>query len=53
MIYLMKKMKTSDTKLMFYANLWFEAMQLARSTTLPDWYQRKRDSADSGVSNIG
>jgi hypothetical protein len=38
---------------MFYTNLWFEAMQLARSTTLPDWYIRKRDSADSGVSNIG
>ncbi len=48
-----EKMKSSDTKLIFYTNLWFEAMQLARSTTLPDWYIRKRDSADSGVSNIG
>jgi hypothetical protein len=48
-----EKMKSSDTRLIFYTNLWFEAMQLARSTTLPEWYVRKRDSADSGVSNIG
>lgn len=46
------KMKNSDTRLTFYTNLWSEAMQLARSTTLPEWYTRKRDSADSGVSNI-
>jgi hypothetical protein len=46
-------MKNSDTKLIFYTNLWFEAIQLARSTTLPNWYIRKRDSADSGVSNSG
>jgi hypothetical protein len=48
-----EKSKSSESKLMFYTNLWFEAMQLGRSTTLPDWYIRKRDSADSGVSNIG
>ncbi len=47
------KMKNSDTKLIFYTNLWYETMQLARSTTLPEWYIRKRDSADSGVSNVG
>jgi hypothetical protein len=45
-------MKNSDTKLIFYTNLWFEAIQLARSTTLPNWYIRKRDSADSGISAV-
>ncbi|CAF3455254.1 unnamed protein product [Rotaria socialis] len=48
-----EQLKTTDSKLTFYANLWHEAMQLARSTTLPDWYIRKRDSTDSGVSNVG
>lgn len=48
-----EKLTNAGTKLNFYVNLWFEAIQLARSTTLPDWYIRKRDSADSGVSNIG
>jgi hypothetical protein len=47
------KRKNSDTKLIFYTNLWLEAIQLARSTTLPEWYTRKRNSADSGVSNDG
>lgn len=50
--FLDEKIKTADNKLTFYINLWFETMQLARSTTLPEWYTRKRDSADSGVSNI-
>ncbi len=48
-----EKMKNSDNKLTFYTNLWHEAMNLARSTTLPVWYIRKRDSSDSGVSNVG
>lgn len=48
-----EKLKNSESRLIFYTNLWYEAMQLASSTTLPDWYVRKRDSADSGVSNIG
>ena len=48
-----EKLKNSENRLTFYANLWLEAMQLARSTTLPDWYIRKRVSADSGVSNVG
>lgn len=51
--FLDEKLKSSDNKLTFYVNLWYETMQLARSTTFPDWYLRKRDSADSGVSNIG
>jgi hypothetical protein len=45
--------KNFDTKLAFYTNLWKEAMELARNITLPEWYIRKRDSADSGVSNVG
>ncbi|CAF1194924.1 unnamed protein product [Rotaria sordida] len=48
-----EKLKNFDNKLTFYTNLWLEAMQLARSTTLPEWYIRKRDSADSGVSIVG
>ncbi|CAF4978864.1 unnamed protein product [Rotaria magnacalcarata] len=48
-----EQLKTVDSQLTFYANLWYETMQLARSTTLPDWYIRKRDSTDSGVSNVG
>ncbi len=48
-----EKAKSAESKLIFYTNLWLEAMEHARSTTLPDWYIRKRDSADSGVSNIG
>jgi len=48
-----EKMKNADTRLIFYTNLWHEAMELARSTTLPEWYTRKRDSADSGMSNDG
>ncbi|CAF4538087.1 unnamed protein product [Rotaria sp. Silwood1] len=48
-----EKLKNSDNKLTFYTNLWYEAMRLARSTTLPEWYIRKRDSSDSGVSNVG
>lgn len=48
-----EKLKNSESRLMFYTNLWYEAMQLARSTTLPDWYIRKRVSADSGVSYSG
>jgi hypothetical protein len=51
--FLNDKIKTFDTKLTFYTNLWHEAMQLARLTALPEWYIRKRDSADSGVSNVG
>ncbi|CAF1473220.1 unnamed protein product [Adineta steineri] len=48
-----EKIKNSTNKLKCYTDLWFEAMQLAQSTSLPVWYIRKRDSADSGVSNIG
>ncbi|CAF1238296.1 unnamed protein product [Adineta ricciae] len=33
----------------FYVKLWYEAIQLARSATVPTWYERKRHSADSGI----
>ncbi|CAF1574678.1 unnamed protein product [Adineta ricciae] len=48
-----EKLKNSTSNLNFYTDLWFEAIQLARSTTLPTWYVRNRDSSDSGVSNVG
>lgn len=48
-----QKMKNVEIKLAFYADLWHEAFELARSTTVPLWYTRKRDSSDSGVSNVG
>ncbi|UJR15044.1 hypothetical protein I4U23_002017 [Adineta vaga] len=48
-----ENLKNSANKTTFYTDLWFAAMQLARSTTLPTWYIRKRDSSDSGVSIVG
>ena len=49
--YIEGQLKNSSNELTFYTNLWYETMQLASSTTLPEWYTRKRDSSDSGVSN--
>ena len=46
------KLADSTGKLNFYADLWYEAMEMARSLSLPTWYTRKRDSSDSGVSNV-
>lgn len=42
--------KTSFDRLSFSVNLWFEAIQLAKSKCLPGWYLQKRISSDSGVS---
>lgn len=39
-------------KALFYAKMWFDAMQLARFKAVPAWYGRKRDSADSGISVV-
>ncbi|CAF0824211.1 unnamed protein product [Adineta ricciae] len=33
----------------FYVKLWYEAIQLARLATVPIWYERKRQSTDSGI----
>ena len=46
-----KKLKTTVNKLLFYTNLWYDAIKAARIKTTPSWYVRKRDSADSGISN--
>ena len=48
-----ERMKGHESKPAFYADLWSRCIQLARLSTLPDWYTRKRDSSDSGVSNVG
>lgn len=47
-----ERMKAFDNKLLFYADLWLDAIRCAHTRTLPNWYVRKRDSADSGV-NVG
>lgn len=50
--YLDDNLRKRSNKLLFYAKLWFDTMQLARLKTLPLWYTRKRDSADSGISAV-
>ncbi|CAF1168020.1 unnamed protein product [Rotaria sordida] len=50
--YIDKNIQNTNNKLLFYANLWHGTMQLARLKTTPVWYTRKRDSADSGISNV-
>jgi hypothetical protein len=50
--YIDEDIKNIQDKPLFYAKLWFEAMQSARSKTLPLWYIKKRHSADSGISAV-
>ncbi|CAF4264750.1 unnamed protein product, partial [Adineta steineri] len=50
--YINKNMKNITNKLLFYSDLWHNSMELARLKTIPSWYTRKRDSADSGISAI-
>ncbi|CAF2737564.1 unnamed protein product [Rotaria sp. Silwood2] len=50
--YIDKNIQNTNNKLLFYANLWNDTMQLARLKITPVWYTRKRDSADSGISNM-
>ena len=45
-----RRWKESKEKLSFCAQLWFEAIELAKKKSFPDWYIAKRTSADSGVS---
>jgi len=47
-----ERMKNFDAKILFYCDLWLDAIRTAYNRTLPNWYVRKRDSADSGV-NVG
>ncbi|CAF4667476.1 unnamed protein product [Rotaria socialis] len=49
--YIDKNLQNTNNKLFFFANLWYDTMQSARLRTTPLWYIRKRDSADSGISN--
>ncbi|CAF1356720.1 unnamed protein product [Rotaria magnacalcarata] len=49
--YIDKNLQNANNKLFFFANLWYDTMQSARLRTTPLWYIRKRDSADSGISN--
>ncbi len=50
--YIDENIKKINNKPLFYAKLWYDAMQLARLQKLPLWYLRKRDSADSGISAV-
>ncbi|CAF1594046.1 unnamed protein product [Rotaria sp. Silwood1] len=50
--YIDTNIQNTKNKVLFYANLWHDTMQLARLKITPVWYTRKRDSADSGISNI-
>jgi predicted nicotinamide N-methyase len=50
--YIDEDIKKINNKPLFYAKLWYDAMQLARLQKLPLWYLRKRDSADSGISAV-
>lgn len=47
-----EKISNSDGNLSFIVELWQDAINSARKSSFPIWYTRKRDSADSGVSNI-
>ena len=47
----LKKLQDSPNELIFFSDLWQDAIQTARTNSLPAWYVRKRDSSDSGVSN--
>lgn len=42
------KLRNTTNRLLFYANLWHDSMQLARSRVVPLWYIKKRESVDSG-----
>ena len=44
------KIQQATSALDAYAELWLEAMRLARQRTVPSWYVNKRNSTDSGVS---
>ena len=50
--YIDENIKNTTTKFEFYLNLWYETMTSARLKILPSWYSRKRDSADSGISDF-
>ena len=49
-VYCTEKIQQAKYPLVVYAELWLEAMRLARKRTVPSWYVNKRNSADSGVS---
>ena len=49
--YIDETIKNTSNKTLYYANLWHDTMQMAHKKILPSWYIRKRDSADSGISD--
>ena len=50
--YIDENINNTNIKFEFCLNLWHETMTLARLKTIPSWYSRKRDSTDSGISDL-